>query len=109
MLTEKKLALKEFHLGGGGIHIFMFLGFVGGEGYGLCRKCKGGDCYACKGFEGVTRNENKKDGWVVKVLDKRKTVGGTCWYQLITAQFVEALKNHMQQHGSAPAHTEKWR
>jgi hypothetical protein len=26
--------------------------------------------------------ENKKDGWLVKVLEKRKTVGGTCWYQL---------------------------
>ncbi|XES77351.1 MAG: hypothetical protein ACBZ72_00365 [Candidatus Bathyarchaeia archaeon] len=61
---------------------FHVLGFVGGEGYGKCRKCKGADCYTCKGFEGITRIENKKDGWVVKVLEKRKTVGGTCWYQL---------------------------
>ena len=61
---------------------FHVLGFVGGEGYGRCRSCKGGDCYACNGFEGVTRRDNKKDGWVVKVLEKRKTVGGTCWYQL---------------------------
>jgi hypothetical protein len=61
---------------------FHVLGFVGGEGYGRCRCCKGADCYACNGFEGVTRRENKKDGWVVKVLEKRKTVGGTCWYQL---------------------------
>lgn len=61
---------------------FHILGFVGGEGYGKCRTCKGKDCYSCKGFEGVTRIENKKDGWLVKVLDKRKTVGGTCWYQL---------------------------
>jgi hypothetical protein len=61
---------------------FHVLGFVGGEGYGRCRCCKGADCYACGGFEGVTMNEHKKDGWIVKVLEKRKTVGGTCWYQL---------------------------
>ena len=78
---------------------FHILGFVGGEGYGLCRKCKGGDCYACKGFEGITRRENKKDGWVVKVLDKRKTVGGTCWYQL----------NHCSiQRGSKKSHATTW-
>jgi hypothetical protein len=61
---------------------FHVIGFVGGEGYGHCRKCKGADCYVCSGFEGVTRREHKKDGWVVRVLDERKTVGGTCWYQL---------------------------
>ena len=61
---------------------FHVLGFVGGEGYGKCRRCKGADCYSCNGFEGVARGENKKDGWLVKVLEKRKTVGGTCWYQL---------------------------
>jgi len=78
---------------------FHILGFVGGEGYGLCRKCKGADCYACKGFEGVTRRENKKDGWIVKVLDKRKTVGGTCWYQL----------NHCSiQRGSKKSHATTW-
>lgn len=58
------------------------LGFVGGEGCGRCRNCKGADCYACNGFEGVTRRENKKDHWVIKVMDKRKTVGGTAWYEL---------------------------
>jgi len=61
---------------------FHCLGFVGGEGYGKCRRCKGADCYACNGFEGVTRREHEKDGWVVRVLEKRKTVGGTAWYQL---------------------------
>jgi hypothetical protein len=61
---------------------FHVLGFVGGEGYGKCRCCKGADCYACQGFEGVTMREHKKDSWIVKVLEKRKTVGGTCWYQL---------------------------
>jgi hypothetical protein len=78
---------------------FHILGFVGGEGYGRCRTCKGGDCYACKGFEGITRRENKKDGWVVKVLDKRKTVGGTCWYQL----------NHCSvRRGSKKSHAATW-
>ena len=78
---------------------FHILGFVGGEGYVVCRKCKGGDCYACKGFEGVTRRENKKYGWIVKVLDKRKTVGGTCWYQL----------NHCSvRRGSKKSHATTW-
>jgi hypothetical protein len=61
---------------------FHALAFVGGEGYGRCRCCKGADCYACNGFEGVTRREHEKDGWLVKVLEKRKTVGGTAWYEL---------------------------
>jgi hypothetical protein len=75
------------------------LGFVGGEGYGRCRCCKGADCYACNGFEGVTRRENKKDGWVVRVLEKRKTVGGTCWYQL----------NHCSiRRGSKKSHAATW-
>jgi hypothetical protein len=71
---------------------FHVLGFVGGEGYGKCRRCKGGDCYACKGFEGVTRLENKKDGWIVKVLEKRKTVGGTAWYQLNHSSIKRSIK-----------------
>jgi hypothetical protein len=78
---------------------FHVLGFVGGEGYGKCRSCKGADCYTCKGFEGITRLENKKDGWVVKVLEKRKTVGGTCWYQL----------NHCSiRRGSKKSHAATW-
>jgi hypothetical protein len=60
---------------------FHVIGFVLG-GYSRCRSCKGADCYSCSGFEGVTRRANKKDGWIVKVLDKRITVGGTAWYQL---------------------------
>lgn len=79
---------------------FHCLGFVGGEGYGKCRRCKGGDCYACGGFEGVTRRENKKDGWIVRVLAKRKTVGGTAWYQL----------NHssIRRSGSKKSHAATW-
>jgi hypothetical protein len=79
---------------------FHVLGFVGGEGYGKCRRCKGGDCYACNGFEGVTRTENKKDGWIVKVLEKRKTVGGTAWYQLNHAS--------IRRSGSKKSHAATW-
>jgi hypothetical protein len=79
---------------------FHVLGFVGGEGYGKCRHCKGGNCYACKGFEGVTRSENKKDGWIVKVLEKRKTVGGTAWYQLNHAS--------IRRSGSKKSHAATW-
>lgn len=78
---------------------FHVLGFVGGEGYGRCRTCKGADCYACGGFEGMTMREHKKDGWIVKVLEKRKTVGGTCWYQL----------NHCSiRRGSKKSHAATW-
>ena len=71
---------------------FHVLGFVGGEGYGKCRHCKGADCYECNGFEGVTRRENKKDGWIVRVLEKRKTVGGTAWYQLNHSSIKRGVK-----------------
>ena len=79
---------------------FHVLGFVGGGAYGKCRKCKGSDCYACNGFEGITRRENKKDGWIVKVLEKRKTIGGTAWYQL----------NHssIRRKGSKKSHAATW-
>ena len=84
---------------------FHVLGFIGGEGYGKCRTCKFqldktfAECRACKGFEGITRNEYEKDGWIVKVLEKRKTVGGTCWYQL----------NHCSiRRGSKKSHAVTW-
>jgi len=62
---------------------FHVLGFVSG-GYGRCRGCKrkGLDCLGCGGFEGRTRRAFEKDGYIVKVLGKRKTVFGTAWYQL---------------------------
>jgi hypothetical protein len=61
---------------------FPVLGFILG-GYG-CRGCKRGglDCRGCGGYEGRTRREFEKDGHIVKVLGKRKTVFGTAWYQL---------------------------
>jgi len=55
------------------------LGFVGG-GY-RCRGCVK-DCVGCDGFEVRTRECFKTDGYIVKVLPSRKTVFGTCWYQL---------------------------
>ncbi len=36
----------------------------------------------CDGFEFRTRQRFEKDGYIVKVLAKRKTVFGTAWYQL---------------------------
>ena len=43
--------------------------------------------------------EHKKDNWIVKVLEKRKTVGGTCWYQL----------NHCSvRRGSKKSHAATW-
>jgi hypothetical protein len=59
---------------------FHVLGFVRG-GYGFCRGCKKG-CVGCSGFEARTRKEFEKDGFIVRVLGKRKTVFGTAWYQL---------------------------
>jgi len=62
---------------------FHVLGYILG-GYGDCRGCSKSsfDCLSCSGFEARTRREFKKDGFIVKVLGKRKTVGGTAWYQL---------------------------
>jgi hypothetical protein len=84
---------------------FHVLGFIGGEGYGKCRSCKYqvektfAECRGCNGFEGVTRREFDKDGYIVKVLGKRKTVGGTAWYQL----------NHASiKRGSTKSHAATW-
>jgi len=59
------------------------LGFIRG-GFDRCRKCKHKreDCSKCDGFKGQEMRECKKDGVIVKVMDERKTVVGTCWYQL---------------------------
>jgi len=43
------------------------------------------------GFEGRTRRAFDKDGYIVKVLGKRKTVGGTAWYQLNHASLVNGV------------------
>lgn len=66
---------------------FHVLGFILG-GYGECRNCKDRKCVGfgnfskCDGFEARTRRLNERDGYIVKVKGKRKTVFGTGWYQL---------------------------
>ena len=62
---------------------FHVLGFVDG-GYSDCRHCSKTtlECLTCSGFDGRTRRCFEKDGYIVKVLGKRKTVFGTAWYQL---------------------------
>jgi hypothetical protein len=60
---------------------FHVLGFILG-GYSRCRHCKGADCYSCDGVEGRCYKVYQRTGYIVRVLDKRKTVKGTAWYQL---------------------------
>ena len=66
---------------------FHCIGFVLG-GYGQCRHCSKFDsksvftCAGCSGFEARTRRLFDKDGYIVKVKDKRKSIMGTAWYQL---------------------------
>jgi len=62
---------------------FHVLGFILG-GYARCRNCNKppSKCWSCGGFDGRTRREYEKDGYIVKVLGERITVGGTAWYQL---------------------------
>jgi hypothetical protein len=59
------------------------------EGYSTCRNCAHNCesdrdvCRNCRnGFEGRTRRAYDKDGWIVKVAEKRKTILGTFYYQL---------------------------
>lgn len=91
---------------------FHILGFIGGEGYGKCRNCAFNPvrvhnwdrCKCCDGFEGLTRKLYEKEGGrsgsghIVKVLGKRKTVGGTAFYQLNHASVrrgVNSKKSHV--------------
>ena len=60
---------------------FHVLGFVEG-GYKRCRRCKGADCYACDGVEGKCYRVYQDTGYIVRVLEERKTIGGTAFYQL---------------------------
>jgi hypothetical protein len=67
------------------------LGFIEG-GYGSCRHCKGGDCYACDGVEGKCYRVYRDNGYIVRVLEERKTVFGSAWYQLNHATVRVGLK-----------------
>jgi hypothetical protein len=60
---------------------FHILGFVLG-GYSRCRHCTGGNCYACSGVEGRLYKVYQDSGYIVRVLDERRSIGGTAWYQL---------------------------
>ena len=61
---------------------FHVVGVIKG-GYG-CRTCnhRRWDCRSCEGFNGREVRGFAKDGYIVKVFGKRKTVFGTAWYQL---------------------------
>jgi hypothetical protein len=70
---------------------FHVLGFVLG-GYGRCRHCKGGNCYACDGCEGRTYRAYGESGYIIRVLDERITIFGTAWYQLNHASIKKDAK-----------------
>jgi hypothetical protein len=63
------------------------------NGYSRCRNCPKVKvdsygqpcervCQGCSGFENLTREQYKKDGYLAKVLGERITVRGTAFYQL---------------------------
>ena len=89
---KRRDLVKSFHW-----HV---LGYVDG-GYDRCRACiKVGCCWDCDGFEGVTRNAHKSDGWIVTmarnevgVVEKRDSIFGTCWYQLEHSGYKVGVKN----------------
>lgn len=62
---------------------FHYLGFVDG-GFDVCRECVHSreDCSSCSHFKGREVRGYAKDGWLVKVEPKRKTIIGTIWYIL---------------------------
>jgi hypothetical protein len=64
---------------------FHVLGFILG-GY-KCRSCEKICFKGCGGFIDRSYRCFEKDGCVVKVMDERKTVGGTAWYQLNHASY----------------------
>jgi hypothetical protein len=70
---------------------FHALGFILG-GYAKCRHCKGGDCYACGGFDGRAYKLYRKNGYIVRVMGERKTIFGTAWYQLNHSSYKVGVK-----------------
>jgi hypothetical protein len=69
------------------------LGFITG-GFDRCRKCVHAreDCVACDGFKGRECRGFERDGYLVKVHDKRKTIFGTAHYQLNHATIRYGIK-----------------
>jgi hypothetical protein len=37
---------------------------------------------ASRSLKALPEASMKRDGWIIKVLEECKTIGGTCWYQL---------------------------
>jgi hypothetical protein len=76
---------------------FHVLGYILGS-YAQCRGChclaEGtfADCRGCDGFEGRTRRCFDKDGYIVKVKEKRKSVIGTAWYKLNHSSIKRGVK-----------------
>lgn len=72
---------------------FHVLGYVLG-GYARCRNCKRKwNCLkGCGGFDDRSYQKFLKDGYYVKVLGKRKTIGGTAWYQLNHASVKKGVR-----------------
>lgn len=60
-------------------HCLLVVGAIGGAE--RCRHCKGGDCYRCDGIEGRCLRAYADTGYIVRVFDKRKTLGGTVKYE----------------------------
>jgi hypothetical protein len=102
--NEVEARIKKVPFGWYWSQHFHVLGFICG-GY-ECRSCHKPFCSRCNGFEALTRREFLKDGYIVKVAvdddgvaRKRKTVGGSAWYQLNHATMVE---------GSVRFHVATW-
>jgi len=79
----KKVFREGFH--------FHVMGIFEGEGYDRCRHCVGADCHECDCFEGRTRRLRKEDGYLVKVLEERRSVGGTLAYELNHASVLKGV------------------
>jgi hypothetical protein len=85
---------------------FHVIGFIDG-GYS-CRHCKKkrSSCFACKDFDGQARRLNALSssngfGWIFKIasdryghVGERKTIFGTCWYQLNHATIIKKGKRN---------------
>jgi len=60
-------------------HVMCWIGAVGGAE--RCRRCGGGHCYPCDGVYGQIYRSDAESGYLIKVLPKRITVGGTLYYE----------------------------
>jgi len=78
-----------------GVH-YHILGFVEG-GFDRCRNCvhNRSDCASCDGLKGREVRGFARDGYLVKVHDRRKTIFGTAVYQLNHATIRIGIKRFM--------------